>query len=52
MRRAEKMSGLKAVSLEPAPDMSMNPSNTTAIPMASRIKFVRVNARFFLSMFI
>ena len=49
MRVALKMSGLKAVSVEPGPLISIRPSSTTAIPTANKMKFILSKAKFFLS---
>ena len=46
---AEKISGLKCVSSEPLVLIRKKPIITTATPMASRMKFIFPNAKFFLS---
>ena len=46
MRVALKMSGLKAVSVEPGPLISIRPSSTTAIPTANKMKFILSKAKF------
>lgn len=52
MRVALKMSGLKAVSVEPGPLISIRPNSTTAMPTANKMKFILSKAKFFLSMFV
>ena len=49
MRRTLKMSGLNTVSELPEPDIRMKPIITTAIPTASRMKFILSKAKSFLS---
>ena len=49
MRRTLKISGLNTVSELPEPDIRINPTITTAIPAASRMKFILSKAKFFLS---
>lgn len=52
MRVALKMSGLKAVSVEPGPLISIRPNSTIAMPTANKMKFILSKAKFFLSMFV
>lgn len=49
MRRTLKISGSKAVSVEPGPLINRNPMIMTIIPMASSMKFVLSKAKLFLS---
>ena len=44
VRRALKMSGLKPSSVVPPPAIRIKPKMTMAIPTASKMKLVRVNA--------
>lgn len=52
IRRALKMSGSKAVSVEPGPVISKNPTITMNIPTASKMKFILSNAKFLLSIYL
>ena len=49
IRRALKMSGLKACSVEPLPAIRMKPMMTITIPAANRMKLVLPNAKSLLS---
>ena len=51
-RRALKMSGLNASSVELSPPIRIKPMMTMAIPMASKMKFIRPNAKFLLSIYV
>lgn len=47
--RAEKISGLYEVSVEPVLLINTKPRMTTAIPIANKMKFIFPKAKFFLS---
>ena len=51
MRRALKMSGLNADSVDPGPLISRNPRMMTTIPIPNKVKLVLSKAKLFLSIY-